>query len=112
MFRGRLWVLTDGGTFSTAAEFCAVARSLGRATFVGEETGGTYEGNTSGTFAILTLPRTGVRVVIPLVRYVLAVKPSKSRGRGIIPDYPVAGPPTLDDAVLVTWVADRIHGGQ
>ncbi|MGH7514164.1 MAG: S41 family peptidase, partial [Gemmatimonadales bacterium] len=74
VFEGRVWVLTDGGTFSTAAEFCAVARSLRRATFVGQETGGTYEGNTSGTFVILTLPHSGVRLVIPLVRYALAVE--------------------------------------
>jgi hypothetical protein len=104
LFTGRVWILIDGGTFSTAAEFCAVARSLGRATFVGEETGGTYEGNASGTFAILTLRHTGIRVVVPLVRYELAVHPVRHRGRGIRPDYPPQGAPTLDDHALVSRV--------
>jgi len=112
VFQGRVWVLIDGGTFSTAAEFCAVARSLGRATFVGEETGGTYEGNASGTFAILTLPHTGVRVVIPLVRYELAVVPAVERGRGILPDYRLDGPPSLDDRVLISQVVSLITNGK
>ena len=86
-FAGPVWVLIDGGTFSTASEFCAIARSLGRATFIGQETGGTYQGNTSGTFVILTLPHTRVRVVVPLVRYSLAVKPPPSPGRGVLPDH-------------------------
>jgi hypothetical protein len=100
VFAGRAWVLTDGGTFSTAAEFCAVARSLGRATFVGQESGGTYEGNTSGTFVILTLPHSGVRVVIPLVRYSLAVKPAPRPGRGVPPDHAVPSAADSGDAVL------------
>jgi hypothetical protein len=112
VFQGRVWVLIDGGTFSSAAEFCAVARSLGRATFVGEETGGTYEGNASGTFAILTLPHTGVRVVIPLVRYELAVVPAVERGRGILPDHRVDGPASFDDRVLISQVRGLISSGK
>jgi hypothetical protein len=109
VFKGRVWVLIDGGTFSTAAEFCAVARSLGRATFAGEETGGAYEGNASGTFAVLTLPHTGVRVVIPLVRYELAVVPAAERGRGVLPDYRLDGAPSLDDRVLISQVLALIN---
>jgi hypothetical protein len=110
VFPGRVWVLIDGGTFSTAAEFCAVARSLGRATFVGEETGGAYEGNASGTFAVLTLPHTGVRAVIPLVRYELAVVAPVERGRGVLPDYRLDGTPSLDDRVLISQVLALING--
>jgi hypothetical protein len=112
VFQGRVWVLIDGGTFSTAAEFCAVARSLRRATFVGEETGGTYEGNASGTFAILTLPHTGVRVVVPLVRYELAVVRVVERGRGVLPDYRLDLPPSPDDRVLISEVAHLIRSGR
>lgn len=112
VFRGRAWVLIDGGTFSTAAEFCAVARSLGRATFVGEETGGTYEGNSSGTFAILSLPHTGVRVVIPLVRYELAVVAPVERGRGVLADHRWDGPASLDDRLLISQVMELIANGR
>ncbi len=112
VYKGRVWVLIDGGTFSTAAEFCAVAKSLGRATFVGEETGGTYEGNASGTFAILTLPHTGVRVVIPLVRYELAVGAPVERGRGVLPDHRWGGPASLDDQGVISRVLALIADGR
>lgn len=112
LFTGRVWILTDNGTFSTAAEFCAVTESLGRATFVGEETGGSYEGNSSGTFAILTLPHTGVRILVPLVRYELAVKPARERGRGVIPKYRFPDPPVLDDGARLLWLAELIRSSK
>jgi hypothetical protein len=43
-FLGRLAVLIDGGTFSTAADVCAQLRSRTQAVFVTEETGGAAEG--------------------------------------------------------------------
>jgi hypothetical protein len=55
-FMGNVFVLIDGGTFSTAADFCAVTHHLKRATFIGEETGGGYYGNNSGMQAVVTLP--------------------------------------------------------
>jgi hypothetical protein len=90
VFGKRVWLLVDGGTNSTAAEFVAVARSLARAVTIGEPTGGVYEGNTSGTFAILTLPASRIRVLIPLVRYELAVRPPSQPGRGVPVDRRVA----------------------
>ncbi len=109
-FRRAGMVLIDGGTFSTAAEFCSVLRSLGRATFVGEETGGAYEGNTSGSFAILTLPNTGIRILIPLIRYELAVEPARQRGRGVLPDHGFSGPASLDDRALIMRVLRLMAG--
>ena len=49
------------------------------------------------TFVILTLPHTGVRVVIPLVRYHLAVKPPTQPGRGVKPDIEIGSAPALND---------------
>jgi C-terminal processing protease CtpA/Prc len=82
-------VLANGGSFSTTCEFLSHVRDLGRATFVGEETGGAYVGNTSGGAANLVLPHSGLRVHIPILRYDLAVKPAQPFGRGIMPDVPV-----------------------
>jgi hypothetical protein len=65
-FLGKVFVLTDGLTFSTAADFCAVAHHLKRATFIGEETGGGYYGNNSGMQIILTLPNSKARVTMPM----------------------------------------------
>jgi C-terminal processing protease CtpA/Prc len=67
-FLGTVFVLIDGGTFSTAADFCAVTHHLKRATFVGEETGGGYYGNNSGILATVTLAEVQVPSQAPDLR--------------------------------------------
>ena len=88
-FTGKVFVLTDGGTFSTAADFCAVTHSLGRAKFIGEETGGGYFGNNSGPMPTLTLPNSKVRIRFPMYAYYNAVSAPQLRRRGTIPDQAV-----------------------
>jgi hypothetical protein len=88
-FRGHVYILINGLSFSVTAEFCAVAKSNARATFVGEETGGGYYGNTSGQTMKIELPNSGIQVVIPRFKYANAVKRSRYADRGIIPDYPI-----------------------
>jgi hypothetical protein len=95
-YRGRVVVLMDGGSFSTTAEFLAALRASGRATFVGEESGGAECGNTSGRSAMVTLPNSGLLLHIPLVRYDTAI-PCDGRGRGILPDVTV--PVTVQDVL-------------
>ena len=90
-FRGKLVVLIDGGSFSTTADVAAQLRSHKRATFVGEETAGTYEGNTSGLNALIVLPNSGLRLKIMMYGYWNAVRPPDKPGRGILPDHIVAG---------------------
>jgi len=84
-FLGRVFVLIDGGTFSTAADVCAQIRSLTKATFIGEETGGGFEGNTSGLNAQIVLPRSGLRLRIQMYGYWNAVRGGQP-GRGTLPD--------------------------
>ena len=86
-FGGMLVVLIDGGTFSTAADVAAQLRSMNRAVFVGEETGGGYEGNTSGLNALIVLPNSRLRLRIMMYDYWNAVRPPVERGRGTIPDH-------------------------
>lgn len=85
-FLGPLVVLMDGGTFSTAADVTARIRGFGRATFVGEESGGAYEGNTSGLNGLLYLANSGVRVALQMYGYVNAAPAPRERGRGTLPD--------------------------
>jgi hypothetical protein len=87
-FSGRLFVLVDGGTFSTAADVCAQLRSLTKATFLGEETGGAAEGNTSGLNAQIVLPSSGLKLKIQMYGYWNAVQGGQ-RGRGTMPDVPI-----------------------
>jgi hypothetical protein len=88
-FLGRLVVLIDGATFSTAADVTSVLRSMNRATFIGEETGGTYEGNTSGLNASVVLPNSRFKVFVQMYGYVNAVRPGP-KGRGTLPDIEIA----------------------
>jgi hypothetical protein len=78
----------NGGSFSTTCEFLSNLHDRKRATFVGEEAGGGYFGNTSGPTVRVTLPNTQVRVIVPLRTYYVAVKDGIPN-RSILPDYEV-----------------------
>ena len=90
-FSGRLYVLIDGGSFSTTAEFLTEVRSHHLATFIGEESAGAYYGNNSGTVARITLPNTKLGIYIPLVSSYMLVSGDHPHeaARGIVPDFPV-----------------------
>jgi len=86
-FKGTVYILINGGTFSSAAEFAAIARSNKRGIFIGQEAGGGYYGNCSLATPILTLPNSKIRLAVPLGRYELAVSSVGVIGHGVIPDY-------------------------
>jgi Peptidase family S41 len=94
-YANRVWFITNGETFSATAMFCDIVRGERRGAFVGEETGGAYEGNSAGEFVVITLPETGIKVLVPLEAYFMAVSPSPYPARGVIPDYRVQ--PTIED---------------
>jgi C-terminal processing protease CtpA/Prc len=89
-FTGKVLVLMNGGSFSGAAEFISVAHFHKRAVFIGEESGGGYDGNSSGFMPVVTLPATKLSIRVPLVTYYMAVKRDESASRGLAPDYLVA----------------------
>ena len=98
-FTGKVIILMDGRTFSTAADVCAILHHLKLATFVGEESGGGYCGNTSGRGTRVFLPNSQLTVMIPMWGYWNAVAETADKHRGTIPDYPVE-----------TKVADLLRG--
>ena len=89
-FTGKVIVLIDGAVFSTAADFCAVTHFIHRATFIGEETGGAYDGNNSGSFVYVTLPDSKFEMRIPLDAYWNSVSANPENRRGTLPDRTVA----------------------
>lgn len=96
-FRGRLFVLIDGATFSSAALFTSALKAQRKdVVFIGRETAGTEEGCNGFAMQKLTLPNTGISVVFPWLRVVSMAK-SPVFGRGLMPDYPVAY--TAEDVV-------------
>jgi C-terminal processing protease CtpA/Prc len=105
-FGGKVVVLIDGGSFSTTADVAAQLRSRTQAMFIGEETAGAAEGNTSGLNAQVTLPTSGLRLKIQMYGYWNALgttgragAPALRPGRG-----------TLPDVTLVRTVANVLAG--
>ncbi|AWH84200.1 hypothetical protein HYN59_03320 [Flavobacterium album] len=86
-YKGDVYVLTSGWTYSGGAEFACLMREHTNALFIGEEVGGGYYGNTSGYSLELTLPNTGITTDLPLLKFVLDVSPKVPFGRGVLPDY-------------------------
>jgi len=97
IYNGKLYVLISGKTFSGGAEFASLIKMTDRGIFIGEETGGTYEGNVSGYSEYIKLPNSKVEVKIPTVHFQINVSP-KIKGRGIMPDYDV--PQTWEDYLV------------
>jgi hypothetical protein len=94
IFEGKAYVLLNGNSFSGTGECTSLMHFHKVATFIGEECGAGYYGNTSGFMPRLTLPNTEIRVRIPMIRYTMAVS-GYPKDRGIIPDYPVS--PRIED---------------
>src|SRR5262245_4794609 len=107
-FLGKVFVLIDGGTFSTAADFCAVTQHLKRATFIGEETGGGYYGNNSGMQVTLTLPNSTSRGRREMYEYWNAVPGYDGKRRGTRPDHLVE----TKTANLLRGVDDQLELAQ
>ena len=69
------------------------------ATFVGQETGGGYLGNTSGYSQELVLPNSKIEIDIPALQFVMNVKPKLPFGSGVKPDYEAI--PTFEQYIKV-----------
>nr|MCU0339287.1 S41 family peptidase [Spirosomataceae bacterium] len=94
-FKGDVYVLTNGGSFSASAIFASIVRQNSpRVTVIGRETGGGRHGCNAFISPYITLPHTRAKVRLPVYKLVLHV-PGTDIGRGVMPDYPVTH--SLDD---------------
>lgn len=86
-FTGRVYILTNGPTFSASALFCNAMKGQPGVTLVGEETGGGWYGNNGIIIPDIELPNTKIRVRLPLFR-LLQFEHDKvpKKGTGVIPD--------------------------
>ncbi len=91
-FDGKLIVLTSNSNSSGSTNFITWMTELGRATTVGEKTGGSAEGPTAGLQFTLTLPASGVRMRLPFFHLKNNVA-SFERGLGITPE--ISAPMTV-----------------
>ena len=95
-YKGKVYVLTGGPTFSASAIVCNILKGQKDITLLGEETGGGWYGNNGIMIPDIKLPNTGVRVRLPLFRLV-QYKHTAIKGTGVPPDVLV---PTSYDALL------------
>lgn len=108
-YHGKVYILVNGNSYSVTSEFASIARSNQRAMFFGQETGGAYTGNNSGTFAFVKLPNSKLTLAIPMLAYYLDVNPVNPMDRGVLPDVYI--PPVLNGKEdEVKTVLDYIRG--
>lgn len=94
-YTGKLYVLMDGGSTSTAGDFAACLDYYNRATFIGEESGANRVISGGNVFGKdFELPNTKLRVRLSTIQGVNK-SDIPNDGHGVIPDYVVV--PTPED---------------
>ncbi|WP_212002572.1 S41 family peptidase [Chitinophaga sp. HK235] len=94
-FKGKLYVLINGGSFSNAAIVSAYLQQSQRAAFIGEETGGNRT-QISGDAEEYILPNT--KIVCYIASHSYQINPSKNDGHGVQPDHIVI--PQREDIII------------
>ena len=96
-FDGKVFVLTNGPTFSASTLFCNAVKGQQNVKLVGEETGGGWHGNNGIMIPDIILPITKIKVRLPLFKLVQYNHVPKN-GKGITPDIYIA--PTAEGVKL------------
>lgn len=89
VFTGKLYVLMNGRCFSSAADLIADLKKTTNAVFIGEESGGTYEGPTGGDNIVIQLPHSKIMVRISPNIQIGYLYQQHPLGRGVLPTYPI-----------------------
>jgi len=111
-FKGKIYVLTNGYSFSASSILSSNLEATQRATFVGEETGGSYNGTVAGQSKYVTLPNSKVRMKFGMMQIETPYK-SEPNGYGIKPNVEII--PTQKDRLQkrdpeLEWVLEDIFG--
>lgn len=93
-FNGKIYVLIDGGSFSAACIISSKLKENPDITFVGEETGGAFNGTVAGRTSTYELPNSKLRTRLWIMD-IAATNKTDEKGRGIFPDKEII--PTVDD---------------
>jgi hypothetical protein len=84
-YNGKIYVLTNGLTFSASSLFCNAIKGQHNIKLVGEETGGGWYGNSGIMIPDIILPNTKLRVRLPFFRLV-QYNHIGEKGTGVMPD--------------------------
>ena len=97
-FKGEVYVLIGGNTFSAASAFALNAKNSQEITLIGNETGGGYYFHTAQYSALYELPNSKILVRMPFVHIDKYVRDkSVPKGSGILPDIEVEQ--TVEDLI-------------
>jgi hypothetical protein len=91
IFKGSVYVLVNGGSFSVTAMVASCLSSKNRSVIIGEETGGNGE-KIAGSARSVVLPHTKMYCEIP--KRVWYIRSYDSSGHGILPDISVKHEPS------------------
>ena len=89
VFTGKLYVLINGICFSSAADLVSDLKKTTEAVFVGEETGGAYEGPTGGDNIVIQLPNSKIMVRISPNIQIGYMYQKHPIGRGVLPAHQI-----------------------
>lgn len=112
-FKGKVYVLINGGSFSASSIISSNLKGSKRARFVGQETGGAYNGTVAGFTPRIKLPNTDIEIRIGLMFIAPHFKTSLE-GRGIFPDREII--PTIEDRIRendpeMNWILEDSKSG-
>ncbi|NOT77259.1 MAG: hypothetical protein HOP08_20235 [Cyclobacteriaceae bacterium] len=87
VFTGKLYVLINGISFSSAADLASDLKKTTDAVFIGEETGGAYEGPTGGDNIVIQLPNSKIMIRISPNIQIGHMYQKHPIGRGVLPTH-------------------------
>jgi hypothetical protein len=88
-FKGNLYFMMNGASFSASTSVLAKTLDAGIGTFIGEASGSAYWGDFAGHFKTITLPYSRMQVRIPLKKLTHAVVADRANGFTVEPDFTV-----------------------
>ncbi|MEZ4797885.1 MAG: S41 family peptidase [Flavobacteriaceae bacterium] len=91
-FEGKVYVFTNGGSFSCSAVFANTVKETNRGKIVGEMTGGSAYVNSGAPNEVVILPNTKISFTIPKTQYNLR-KDLNNIGLGVMPDVKITDNP-------------------
>lgn len=97
VFKGKLYVLMNGICFSSAADLISDLKKTTNAVFIGEESGGMFEGPTGGDAIVIQLPNSKIMVRISPNLQIGYMYQKHPIGQGVLPDYKINY--TIDDVL-------------
>lgn len=110
-FKGKIYVLINGGSFSASCIISSKLKENKAITFVGEETGGAFNGTVAGRTSSYELPNSKLSTRLWIMN-IAATNKTEQKGRGIFPDVEIK--PTIQDIISnndpeVEWIKTDIE---